>query len=55
MYTKIRRYTVLRKTKIKFRKYGIELDDSYFKGLSNQEIKECKRVIRNVKRILKEA
>lgn len=42
------------KSKIKFKEYDIEFDEEDFENLSNEELKECKEIIEDIKKLLKE-
>lgn len=40
------------KSKIKFKEYDIEFDEEDFENLSNEELKECKEIIEDIKKLL---
>lgn len=42
------------KSKIEFKEYGIEIDEKDFENLSNEELKECKEIIEDIKKLLEE-
>lgn len=42
------------KSKIKFKEYDIEFDEEDFENLSNEELKECKEIIEDIKKLLEE-